>query len=203
MRVERVFPLKGVPVKVFAGLALLLGSVLLSMGVGAGELKGMKFADEIEVAGKKLVLNGMGIREGGVNRLKVYVAGLYLESKTKNHRRILRSKKVKRIELKFLINVREDSIVTAWKEGFEKHAGADYAKIKDRVNKLLTWMSTTDANQSYVFTYVPEKGLECVIKGKNMGILAGPDFAKIFFAIWLGSPPLDHKLRSHLRGSAE
>ena len=45
----------------------------------AGELKGVKMEDTLDIEGKKLVLNGMALRKKFI--FKVYVAGLYLPEK--------------------------------------------------------------------------------------------------------------------------
>ena len=171
-----------------------------SLQTRATELAGIELPDQIEVLGKSLFLNGLGIREGGVDRLRVYVAGLYLEKKTKNHRRVLRSKKAKRLVLKFLISVQIRSILDAWEEGFQKQAGDKMALFRDRVDQLKDWMVPVSRGDSYEFTYKPNKGIEVVVKGKKMGFIPGDDFAKAFFSIWLGNPPLNYRLRNHLVG---
>ena len=191
---------KGTMQRVWLFVAGLL--ICLSNSVSATELAGVELSDQIEVGGKKLLLNGLGIREGGVDRLKVYVAGLYLETKTKNHRKILRSKKTKKLVLKFLMSVQIKSILDAWEEGFAKHAGSKIDSMRDRIDTLKDWMSPVGHGDTYEFDYQPKKGIEVFVKGKKMGLIPGEDFAKVFFSIWLGNPPLNYKLRNNLVGRA-
>ena len=46
---------------------------------GAAEVSGVKFDETAKVAGKELVLNGVGMRTKFI--IKVYAAGLYLTEK--------------------------------------------------------------------------------------------------------------------------
>lgn len=81
---------------------ILLGLVLIfSIHAVGAEMKGVKFDDEITLAGKKLVLNGLGLRKKVILfTFKVYVAGLYLEKKSKNANEIINSNQIKRLEMK-------------------------------------------------------------------------------------------------------
>ena len=59
--------------RILAAVALCL---LLAVPAGAGTLAGVTLPDTAQVAGKDLVLNGLGLRKKFV--IKVYVGGLYL-----------------------------------------------------------------------------------------------------------------------------
>ncbi len=180
-------------------------SVMASMWLMAGtttaaELSGVTFDETVEVGGKKLSLNGMGVRQGTRFRVKGYIAGLYLEEKTANSRSILRSRGVKYLELKFVRNVNKHTVIEAWDEGFEKNAGDSMPKIKDDIKKLKGWMSGVGSGESFSFAYIPGQGLEVKVKGKTKGVIPGEDFARVFFAIWIGDHPVSAKLKSGLLG---
>src|SRR3989337_2459246 len=72
--------------------------------------------DQATVEGKTLVLNGMGLREATFLKVAVYVAGLYLESKSADANAILGSSQVKRISMHFVRDVRADQMRYAGKE---------------------------------------------------------------------------------------
>ena len=59
---------------------LMMLSTLLLPNANAGELAGVTMPDTATVAGSKLMLNGMGLREKFF--IDVYVGGLYLPAKT-------------------------------------------------------------------------------------------------------------------------
>ena len=63
--------------KLARSLAVLLFVSAATFNVNAAELAGVTLPDTQQVAGKTLVLNGMGIRTKYI--VKIYVGGLYLE----------------------------------------------------------------------------------------------------------------------------
>ena len=65
-------------------------SMLLALPALAAEVSGVKLDDKVSVGGKELVLNGAGVRTKVV--FKVYVASLYLPSKTTDLAGVLASK---------------------------------------------------------------------------------------------------------------
>jgi hypothetical protein len=165
----------------------------------AGEKEGVRLPDTLPVGDKSLVLNGMGVREATIFNVNVYVAGLYLEAKSSNPDEIIGSDKVKRLDLVFVRDVDRDDIVDAWSSGF-KNNGADMAKLKDRIGKIYSWMTDVKKKDVLSFTYVPDKGLTVVVKGAEKGTIAGADFAKAFFSIWLGPEPPNKSLKRGLLG---
>jgi hypothetical protein len=60
----------------------LLLSICLVMALSparAAELQGVSMPDQQDVAGIRLILNGIGLRTYSILRIRIYVAGLYLE----------------------------------------------------------------------------------------------------------------------------
>ena len=60
-------------------ISILLLFLATALDVHAATLAGVTLSDNAQVAGKTLVLNGLGVRKKFV--VKVYVVGLYLEQK--------------------------------------------------------------------------------------------------------------------------
>jgi len=173
--------------------------LFLAATASAGEKEGVRLPDTVTVGDKTLVLNGMGVREATVFNVNVYVAGLYLEAKSQNAEEIAAADKPRRLDLVFVRDVDRGDIVDAWAEGFKKN-GADVAKLKDRIDKIYSWMSDVKKKDVLSFTYVPEKGLTAVVKGQEKGTIPGADFAKAFFSIWLGPEPPNKGLKKGLLG---
>ncbi|NRA12526.1 MAG: chalcone isomerase family protein [Crocinitomicaceae bacterium] len=48
--------------------------------------------------------------------------------------------------------------------------------------------------------YKPGKGAAVMVNGKYKGLVAGLEFKKALFSIWLGSNPADKKLKSKMLG---
>src|SRR5262245_41409168 len=131
-----------------------MGFKLLLAGVGvvwvvvasvpasiAGELAGVRLPDQMTVEGRTLTLNGMGLREATILKVRVYVAGLYLVARSADASQIVASEEPKRLVLDFVRDVGRGSLVDAWNEGFAKSAGAGLTALQPRVATLNGWMS--------------------------------------------------------------
>src|SRR2546428_6400950 len=119
--------------------------VLLTLSVAAqataGDLAGVTLPDQIQVDSRTLVLNGMGLREATFLKVDVYVAGLYLETKSSDPGAIIHSDQAKRLVMKFVRAVGRKDLVKAWDESFEESAGAALPAPQDRVAALDSYMS--------------------------------------------------------------
>lgn len=175
-------------------------SAMLALPALAGEKAGVTHPDDMEVNGKKLVLNGLGLREKTMFNVDIYVAALYVKEKTQDADKILGADEEKCICMKFVHDVEKDKMTDAWDEGFEKNAGDDADKLKDRIKKLDDWMADLKVGDSMTFTYIPGKGVEVKVKDEVKGTIEGWDFAKVFFAIWLGPEPPTDDLKNGLLG---
>lgn len=174
--------------------------LLFAIPASAGKRAGVNMPDHIQVAGKKLVLNGMGVREATIFNVDVYVAGLYLESKSSNAQQIIRDEKVKRIQLHFVRDVDRSDITEAWDEGFKKNAGKNLGALKARIARLNGWMTDIKDGQSLTFTYVPGKGVQVHVNMSYKGTIPGADFARVFISIWLGPHPPNKGLKKGMLG---
>lgn len=167
---------------------------------GGAAAQASRFPEHKSVSGKNLVLNGTGTRDEPVYHAKVYEAGLYLEEKSKNPRRIIRDDTVKHLELHFLRKARHFSVRKSWEEGFEKQAGQEIDKYRTSIEKLASWTTSVGAGDTYQFTYIPKKGLEIRVKNQLKGVIADDDFSRVFFSIWLGREPVNRDLKAGLLG---
>ena len=177
--------------------------ITLLVGLGsatAGEKAGVTLPDTATVAGKHLVLNGMGLREATWLNIDVYVAGLYLESRSSDAAAIIASDQTKMLVLRFVRHVGRDDIVKAWAEGFEHNATVPLAQIQSGIDQLAAWMPRFSDGDTLIFSMVPGQGVEVVINGTRKGVIAGDDFARSLLAIWLGPQPPTKALKRGLLG---
>ena len=180
-----------------AQLALIV--LLFATNCFAAELAGVTLPDSIEVGGKKLHLNGLGLREATVFSVDVYVAGLYLEKKTNNVVTILGDKGNKRLVLQFVRDVGVDKIRNGWTDGFGKNV-IEIEKIQDRIQVFNNMMSDISEGQNIVLTFVGSD-VEVEFAGKSKGKISGVDFQQGLLSIWLGSSPPNPELRQGLLGN--
>src|SRR5262245_6319451 len=107
---------------------------LVAGPVAAKELAGVQMPDVQSVEGKDLKLNGPGLRKKLF--FKVYVAGLYLETPSKDATGILSADGLRRVDMSMLRDLDRQTIVDAIRKGFEKNARAQLAQLKDRLDKF-------------------------------------------------------------------
>lgn len=177
--------------------AISLIILALSIPAFAGELKGVSMTDRITVEGKPLVLNGMGLRTKMT--FKVYVAGLYLETASKNAGAILASDQIRRVEMVMMRDLEKGKIIEAVEAGFEKNSKAKLPSLKARLDQFNAGLTDLKEGDKLVLTYVPTKGVNVQSGTKSISI-DGKDFADALFAVWLGSYPVDAKLKDGMLG---
>lgn len=89
-------------------VSILIFIAFLAHPAAAGERAGVTMADASTVEDRPLVLNGMGVRKATIFRVKVYVAGLYLERRSRSAADIIRSEQTKRLDVVLLRDVDRD-----------------------------------------------------------------------------------------------
>jgi hypothetical protein len=184
-----------------------LGPIALCLALSAGialsaELEGVSMPDQVTVDGKQLLLNGMGLREATFLKVDVYVAGLYLETRSSDPQEILDSAQAKRIVMHFVYKkVEQKKIAKGWTEGLEANTGERFARYRAPLERLNGWMEDMVAGDTMMFTAVPGKGLEVVVKDQAKGTIDDEEFAREFWAIWLGANPPNAGLKTGLLGT--
>src|SRR5215831_10014771 len=103
--------------KLALSLAVFLFLGATGLNLKAGTLAGVTLPDTEQVAGKTLVLNGMGIRTKYM--VKVYIAGLYLEQKSSDANAIIKSDAPRQIVMKFVHGASKSQMADAFNEGFQ------------------------------------------------------------------------------------
>lgn len=187
-----------------ASLASLTG---LSKPAHAAELGGATLPDSAEVSGKKLRLNGMGLRQATFLNLNVYAAGLYLETLSSSADEILASPQAKQVRMHFLREVDAEKIQNAWSQSFKKNCQSDCEKLKAALERLNTAMQKMAPGESMVLTFLPDR-LELTLKSEKAQTIVqnkdkgteGRDFGKIVLASWLGQEPPNEGLKEGMLG---
>ena len=180
-------------------LLLVSLGIILALGVAPAqgkECKGVSFPDQLQVDGRALALNGLGLRQATMLKVNVYVAALYVTKTSADANLLLGSSSPKQLVLQFLRNVSAAELNRAWDEGFDKRL----APFKDYLETLKSWMADMKTGQRLTFVYRPGTGLEVDVNGAAKGTIKGDDFAKAFFSIWLGANTPNPGLKSGLLG---
>lgn len=178
-------------------------AVLVFVGSPAFQLLGGTLADvtlpdTVQVGGKTLVLNGLGLRKKFM--VKVYVAGLYLEQKSSDPAAILKADTPKRIVMHFVRGVAKNQIVDGFNESFENNTPDAKQTMKAEIDQFFGALESVNNGNEIVLTYLPGAGTTVAINGKEKLTIAAPAFAPVLFSVWLGPKPPSADLKEGLLG---
>jgi len=178
---------------------LLCGAVTAANGK---ECRGVSFADQAQVAGSALTLNGLGMRKATMFKVNVYVAALYVAKTSGDANAVLGANSPNELILHFVRDVGAGDLTKAWDEGFAKNAKAELPALKERIATLNGWMGDVKSGQRLVFTFKPGAGIQIAVNGAVKGTIQGDDFAKALLSIWLGAEPPNPEIKAGLLGGA-
>ena len=191
--------------KSYANRILLPVLVFATLGAGVGEAKeckGVNFPDQAQVEGSSLILNGLGLRQATMMKVNVYVAALYVTKTSTDPKALLGSNEPSELILQFVRNVGAEDLRKGWSEGFEKNSKDQLPALKDRIAMLNGWMGDVKTGERLTFIHKPGAGLQVDVNGAVKGTVKGDDFAKAFFAIWLGGDPPNPEIKAGILGGA-
>jgi hypothetical protein len=179
--------------------AILLVCVLLVPSVWAAELADVEMPDEVTVGDAALQLNGMGLRKK--MWVKVYVAGLYLPSKTSDADAAVEMEGPKKVVMHFLTNkATKKKMDAAWFEGFEANSPDAYGALEARVKTFADLFGDMKTGDVIELTIVPETGTIAVYNGEEKGVIEGDDFGSALLGVWLGDQPPTDELKAGMLG---
>jgi Chalcone isomerase-like len=178
---------------------------VFSQGAMAAEVSGVKFDDTAKVAGKELVLNGVGMRNKFV--IKVYAAGLYLPEKKTAVPDIMKLDGPRRMTLVMMRDISTDDFGEAFMKGLSNNS--DSAEKSRFLNQTMQFgqmfgsLSGVKKGDVLHLDWIPGTGMVCEHNGKQVGETM-PDLAfyNAVLRIWIGDKPVDNSLKSALLRAA-
>jgi Chalcone isomerase-like len=164
----------------------------------AGEISGVKFADNAEVSGQALLLNGLGIRYRAI--FKVYAAGLYLPKKSHDDKEVLTMAGAKRIHAVMFRELEGDVLGRLMIQGIRENSSSQEAlRHAGSIGKLGQAFSERKKllpGDTFTIDFDPIAGPQVKINGKALASQpTDPAFNQLFLRIWLGDSPADHQLK--------
>lgn len=175
-------------------LALALSSAAPAL---AASLSSVTLPDTATIGGQSLVLNGLGLREKYF--IDVYVGGLYLPAKTTDAAKAISDDVPKRIVMAFIYNkVTKDQLCETYYEGLAKQP--ENAALKPKYDTLCDYLGDVASGDQVALDYVPGTGTTVSVKGSAQGTIAGADFMRSLFTVYLGAAPPTEKLKKGMLG---
>jgi hypothetical protein len=177
-------------------LATLSGLVAVAT-VHAATLAGVTLPDTVTVDGTTLVLNGLGLRQATVLRVKAYVGGLYLQERTSDAATVIDAHQVKRVAMKFLRDIDRNRLASGWGDELRNVASGSAA---DRITQFTSLIPDVKRGDTLSITWRPGTGIDVALNGKARGTVPGDDFARALFTVWFGPRPGDANLKRGMLG---
>jgi hypothetical protein len=160
---------------------------------------GVTLPSTVVAEGKTLKLNGAGLRKKMV--FKVYVAGLYVETPSKDPVALASADEVRQMRLSILRSLKGRQVTEAISVGFERNSRPSLPALKARLDRLNSMIPDVREGDELTLTYAPGKGTVVTVKGEEKGVIEGKDFADALFSVWLGANPVQEDLKKALVGS--
>jgi len=173
----------------------------LASNAWAANLAGVTLPDRYPVDGRSLVLNGIGLRTLTIFRVKVYVAGLYLQQPTHDPQQILASPGSKVILLQFLHAGSKADVEKEYRAGEARNCGDGSCAASNQADFERLVAAAPAVNVGDTSTYVfTERGVRVYANNRLIGDFANPDLAYHLLAGFIGVHPPSQELRSSLLG---
>ncbi len=174
--------------------------LLFSAGAaGALTIKGVDFADDITITGKKLYLNGAGIKKRFFN--SIYACGLYLPHPTSDADKAIKNDVYKLVIMHFQSKFSREKLVAVWEDGFFNNSQEKMNNLQERITTFKTFFSTDLLeNDRITISYIPGQGTTVKINDKTKGTIPGSDFMQALWAVWLGANPVDSDMKDGMLG---
>lgn len=169
----------------------------LLLAARAGTLAGVTLPDTAVVAGRPLVLNGLGLREKYT--LDIYVGALYLPTATHDAAAAIALDAPKRLVLHFVYRkVTRAQMIEVFHEGFGDAAAGPQRANVDAL--LAVVPAELVAGEEIVFDYAPGVGTTMFAKGKPLATVPGAEFMRLVWGMYLGPRPPTAALKAGLLG---
>jgi len=171
----------------------------------AGSLTSTHAANELpesmEYQDTKLILNGQGTRV--IMFMKIYESGLYLNSANSNADEIIDQDSVMGIRLNVISSMlTAEAMKKAINEGFVKSTKDNTQPINDQISQFMaTLHQDIEVGDVYEFIYLPESGVDVLRNSELLDTIAGLEFKKAFFGIWLSDNPVQKSLKKAMLGN--
>jgi len=149
----------------------------------------------------KLTLNGQGTRV--IMFMKIYESGLYLNLANSNAEEVINDNSAMGIRLDVVSSIlTADSMKKAINEGFVKSTKDNTEPISDQISQFMaTLHQAVEVGDVYEFIYQPDSGVDVLRNSKLLDTIAGLEFKKAFFGIWLSDNPIQKSLKKAMLGN--
>ena len=156
--------------------------------------------DRLEAAGAQMALNGMALRTYSFLRLRIYVAGLYLQHPSSDADAIMGSDQVKLLRFDFMRDVSAEAARRSWRESLARNCTAPCHLSDDAVTQFLAKVPAVHAGDISSFLFAPGR-LTIEVNGQALGSITDEAFEHVVLASFIGEHATVQEVRQQLLGS--
>jgi hypothetical protein len=160
------------------------------------------FDERITLAGRPLVLNGVGLRAAGW--FKAYVAALYLPRPARTQAAVLEQAGPKRVRLVLLVDAPAVELAKGFDKGVLRNSQPEADALRPRLARMFDSMQsagTLKKGDVVDLDFDPARGTMLLLNGRQRGEpIAGDDFYAAVLRSFVGDHPYHKKLKSGMLG---
>jgi len=185
-------PKKGRFIGIIMGMCFLLSAT----GLDGAQVNGVDFEEALLINGNRLTLRGASLLRYLVV-IKAYAGAFYLEAGLPPDRAL--DDVARRLVLHYFHAIPAAGFAKATSAMIEKNVTPEqFARMAPGIDRMNALYRDVTPGDRYTATYLPGTGTELALNGQPLGTVPGADFARAFFAIWIGAHPIDKGFRNDL-----
>jgi hypothetical protein len=173
--------------------------LFLALPAGAAELEGVRLPDSWALGDRTLRLNGVGARVYSVFRVRVYVAGLYLDQPSRDGAAILASPAPKVVHLHMLYAVSREDSAKVWREAFAESCRDPCRLDPASADRFLALVRGVGKGTTLTYVFTAD-GVEVGMDGASLGAVPDPSLARLVLGTFIGEKPVSAELKKGLLG---
>lgn len=163
-------------------------------------VEGVPFEEAQRIQDVHLAIRGAGLLRYMVF-IKVYAGALYLPPGADGADVL--GAVPRRLEISYFHAVQAEAFARATREKIADNVSPDaLTALGTRLAQFNRLYRDIQPGDRYGLTYIPGQGTALDLNGHVLGRVAGDDFARAVFSIWLGSDPIDEDFKAALLGAA-
>ncbi len=179
-------------------MAVVIGLMVYPQTTVASQSPANGFDSTFKTDTETLSLSGVGVLKY-LGFIRIYNGALYLPPDVKGKDALLDIPK--RLEVEYLRSFKAEDFGTATIAGMRKNVDPEtFNRLEDQINAHNRLYPDIQRGDRVSLTYIPDNGTEVAVNGVVKGTVAGADFAKALFSLWLGENPFDASFKRALLG---
>ena len=176
----------------------LIMMIFTTVSANALTVDSINFEDTVDVAGKELVINGVGIRKATFLKIKVYYGALYLPKKESTPATFLGTADSKQIVMHFVRDVSVADLKKTYREAFEASNKETYKIMLPSLEAFIANLKDIKKEERMIITFLPD-GAGLTFIGKTFPKVGDAAFSKALLNMYFINP-IDQGLANSLLG---